>query len=71
MRKKLNFKDTLSIVAAKNMKTSILNPLITRLKTLYSSHDTLPKLIEDEKIKAQSLEEYKITDITKWKRWSS
>ena len=40
------------------MQTSVLNPLITRLKTLYSSHDTLPKLIEDEKIKAQSLEEY-------------
>ncbi|WP_017443230.1 NACHT domain-containing protein [Rickettsia gravesii] len=58
MRKKLNFKDTLPIVTAKNMQTSILNPLITRLKTLYSSHDTLPKLIEDEKIKAQSLEEY-------------
>ncbi|MFV9842864.1 MAG: hypothetical protein AB8U43_03815 [Rickettsia aeschlimannii] len=37
MRKKLNFKDTLPIVAAKNMQTSILNPLITRLKTLYSS----------------------------------
>ncbi|WP_156110745.1 hypothetical protein [Rickettsia felis] len=40
------------------MQTSVLNPLITRLKTLYSSHNTLPKLIEDEKIKAQSLEEY-------------
>ncbi|HJD59423.1 MAG TPA: NACHT domain-containing protein [Rickettsia endosymbiont of Omalisus fontisbellaquei] len=40
------------------MQTSILNSLITRLKTLYSSHDTLPKLIDDEKIKAQSLEEY-------------
>ena len=40
------------------MQTSILSPLITRLKILYRSQDTLPKLIEDEKIKAQSLEEY-------------
>ncbi|HJD61360.1 MAG TPA: hypothetical protein LFV90_04295 [Rickettsia endosymbiont of Columbicola hoogstraali] len=30
------------------------------LKALYSSQDTLPKLIEDEQIKALSLDEYYI-----------
>lgn len=33
------------------------------LKALYLSQDTLPKLIEDEQIKALSLEEYYITRI--------
>ncbi len=40
------------------MKPSTSKSLTDKLRTLYSSHDTLPKLIEDEKIKAQSLEEY-------------
>ncbi|AFB29094.1 hypothetical protein RPK_04355 [Rickettsia rickettsii str. Hlp len=31
--------------------------LTDKLRTLYSAHDTLPKLIEDTK-KAQSLDEY-------------
>ncbi|MFP3012169.1 MAG: NACHT domain-containing protein [Rickettsia sp.] len=40
------------------MKPSTSKSLTDKLRTLYSSHNTLPKLIEDEKIKAQSLEEY-------------
>ncbi|HJD55855.1 MAG TPA: NACHT domain-containing protein [Rickettsia endosymbiont of Pyrocoelia pectoralis] len=32
--------------------------LITKIKALYSSQNTLPKLIEDEKITVQSLDEY-------------
>ncbi|WP_045820732.1 NACHT domain-containing protein [Rickettsia felis] len=40
------------------MKPSTSKSVTDKLKILYSSHNTLPKLIEDEKIKAQSLEEY-------------
>ncbi|WP_017442286.1 hypothetical protein [Rickettsia gravesii] len=40
------------------MKPSTSKSLTDKLRTLYSSHDTLPKLIEDTKIKAQSLDEY-------------
>lgn len=48
------------------MKLSTSKSLTDKLRTLYSSHDTLPKLIEDTKIKAQSLEEYyiKFTDLS-------
>ncbi|WP_041404756.1 hypothetical protein [Rickettsia massiliae] len=41
------------------MKPSTSKSLTDKLRILlYSSHDTLPKLIEDTKIKAQSLDEY-------------
>ncbi|MFV9930295.1 MAG: hypothetical protein AB8U82_05555, partial [Rickettsia endosymbiont of Haemaphysalis japonica] len=40
------------------MKPSTSKSFTDKLRTLYSSHDTLPKLIEDTKIKAQSLDEY-------------
>ena len=40
------------------MKPSTSKSLTDKLRALYTSHNTLPKLIEDEKIKAQSLEEY-------------
>ena len=41
------------------MKPSTSKSITDKLGTLlYSSHDTLPKLIEDTKIKAQSLDEY-------------
>jgi len=42
--------------------TSTSKSLTEKLKDLYSSQNTLPKLIEDEKIKAQSLILCKITD---------
>ncbi|MEG8230575.1 NTPase [Candidatus Rickettsia tasmanensis] len=46
------------------MKPSTSKSSTDKLRTLYSSHDTLPKLIEDMKIKAQSLGILrKITDI--------
>jgi|GEM_PF-5176046 len=40
------------------MQTSISLSLTAKLKALYSSQNTLPKLIEDEQIKALSLDEY-------------
>jgi len=46
----------------KNIVFTIVNPqsLTEKLKALYSSQNTLPKLIEDKKIKAQSLDDYYI-----------
>ena len=41
-----------------NQNTTVNKSLTEKLKVLYNSQDTLPKLIEDKKIKAQSLDEY-------------
>lgn len=41
-----------------SLQTSISQSLAEKLKTLYLSQDKLPKLIEDKKIKAQSLDDY-------------
>ncbi len=38
-----------------------VNPLIKRIKALYSAQDTLPKLIDDESVPQQRMEDYYVT----------